>query len=110
MTEFKLWLEFEEVDPKSWDKSNDFANIHVDLVDGRHYGINVWTFKFLETSISQNIKENNSSNELYLIPPDLLIKELTRECIQTTITDLLQIGDLEKVLNPSILSLKVSDD
>ena len=36
MTDFKLWLEFEEVNPDSWDKENDYANIHVDLADGRH--------------------------------------------------------------------------
>jgi hypothetical protein len=109
MTEFKLWLEFEEVDPASWDKNNDFANIHVDLADGRHYGINVWTFQFLETSIAQDIKENSNLNGLYVTPPDLFVKELTRECIQATITDLLKKGDLEKVLNPSVLSLKTNN-
>ncbi len=109
MTEFKLWLEFEEVDPTSWDRENDFANIHVDLVDGRHYGINVWTFKFLETSITQDIKENNNLRGLYTTPPDLFVKELTRECIQSTIADLLKKGDLENVLNPSILSIKTQE-
>ena len=52
--EFKLWLEFEEVDPGNWNIENEFANIHVDLPDGRHYGINVWTFKFLETSAKES--------------------------------------------------------
>jgi hypothetical protein len=41
MLEFKLWLEFEEADPCNWNIGNEFANIHVDLSDGRHYGINV---------------------------------------------------------------------
>lgn len=41
MDEFKLWLEFEEVDSGNWNTKNEFANIHVDLPDGRHYGINV---------------------------------------------------------------------
>ncbi len=36
---FELWLEFEEVDPNNWDIENEFANIHIDLPDGRHYGI-----------------------------------------------------------------------
>ena len=106
LAEFKLWLEFEEVDPDSWDKENDFANIHIDIADGRHYGINVWTFKFLETSIAQDIKEKSNLNGRYVIPPDLFVRELTRECIHETITDLLKIDDLEKVLNPSVLNLK----
>ena len=105
MTEFKLWLEFEEVDQESWNITNDFANIHVELADGRHYGLNVWTFQFLETSIAQDLKENSTLNELYVIPPDLFVKELTRECIHAAIADLLSKGDLESILNPSVLSI-----
>ena len=41
--EFKLWLEFEKVDPGNWITENEFANIRVDLPECRHYGINVWT-------------------------------------------------------------------
>ncbi len=102
MAEFKLWLEFEEVDPESWDKKNDFANIHVDLADGRHYGLNVWSYKYLETAIKEDKKTGQNLSGLYQKPPDLFVKELTRECIQQTIEDLLKIDDLEKVLNPSI--------
>ncbi len=102
--EFELWLEFEEVDPTSWDRQNDFANIHVTLVDGREYGINVWTFKYLETARSNSVKNNENLNGLYIIPPDLFVQELTRECIKATISDLLKIGDLEIVLNPSVLA------
>ena len=51
-----------EVQPAtSWDKSNDFANIQVDLADGRHYGINVWTFQFLATSIDQDRNEKSNA-------------------------------------------------
>ena len=104
MENFKLWLEFEEVDPGTWDIENDFSNIHVDLPDGRHYGINIWTYKYLETSIKHDLQEKGSPNGLYIIPPDLFVKELTRNCIQQAIADLLKKGDLEMVLNPSVLS------
>ena len=99
---FTLWLEFEEVDPTKWDIENEFCNIHVDLEDGRHYGLNIWTYKFLETAIHNDMKSGQNLNGLYQIPPDLFVKELTRDCIQKTIEDLLKIDDLEKVLNPSI--------
>lgn len=98
---FTLWLEFEEVDP-NWDIENEFCNIHVDLDDGRHYGLNVWTYNFLETAINEDIKTGQNLSGLYQKPPDLFVKELTRQCIQQTIEDLLKIGGLEKVLNPSI--------
>lgn len=99
---FTLWLEFEEVEPVNWDKENDFCNIHVDMEDGRHYGLNIWTYAFLETAIEEDKKTGQNLNALYQKPPDLFVKELTRECIEKSIEDLLKIGDLEKVLNPSI--------
>ncbi|SHK86005.1 hypothetical protein [Chryseobacterium polytrichastri] len=101
-TKFTLWLEFEEFDSTNWDKENEFCNIHVDLEDGRHYGLNVWTYSFLETAISEDEKTGQNLSGLYQKPPDLFVKELTRECIQQTIEDLLKMGNLEKVLNPSI--------
>ena len=101
---FKLWLEFEEVDPGNWDTDNEFANIHVDFPDGRHYGINVWTYKFLETSIKLDMKNDENSNGNYQVPPDLFVKELTRDCIERTIADLLTKGNLEDVLNPTIIN------
>lgn len=109
MTDFKLWLEFEEVDPDSWDKEIDFTNIHVDLPDGRHYGLTVWTYKFFETAVNDDIREKNNLNGHYLIPPDLFVRELTRDSIQQAISDLMIKGDLENVLNPTIL-VKANDD
>ena len=99
---FTLWLEFEEVDPKNWNIENDFCNIHVDLDDGKHYGINVWTYKFLETAVNYAQENGENLHGSYIIPPDLFVKELTRECIEKTIEDLLKIGDLENVLNSSV--------
>ena len=104
MSKFKLWLEFEEVHPGNCDTDNEFANIHVDLPDGRHYGINVWTYKFLETSIKLDMENGENSNGNYQVPPDLFVKELTRDCIERTITDLLTKGNLEDVLNPTVIN------
>tara|TARA_R110002050_G_scaffold33863_9_gene85866 strand:- start:18 stop:341 length:324 start_codon:yes stop_codon:yes gene_type:complete len=103
MLKFKLWLEFEEVDLGNWVPDNEFANIHVDFPDGRHYGINVWTYKFLETSIKLDMENGDNLKGLYQTPPDLFVKELTRDCIEKTISDLLGKGDLEDVLNPTVI-------
>jgi hypothetical protein len=99
---FTLWLESEVVSPNDWDIENEFCNIHVHLEDGRHYGLNIWTYKYLETAINEDKKTGQNLNGIYQKPPDLFVQELTRDCIQQTIQDLLKIGDLEKVLNPSI--------
>ena len=102
--EYKLWLEFEEVDPANWDKDNDFANIQVELPNGQLYGINVWTYKFFETTVNKNLTTGENLNGLYLTPPDLFVKELTRDCIEQTISDLLTQGKLEDLLNSTIIS------
>lgn len=105
---FKLWLEFEETGP--WDNTeNDFANIHVDLLDGRNYAINTWTFKFLASAIQQNEAHGTNLSGLYVETPDLFVKELSRACIEKTIAHLLDKGDLETVLNPSVFGLAYLD-
>ena len=123
MQNFTLWLEFEHVDyssswdPKTetfitnvdWDRANEFCNIGVDLPDGRHYGINVWTYTFLATVVAKNVKNNQNLQGSYQVAPDLFVKEITRECIEATIADLLSIGDLEEVLNPTVLAKPISD-
>ena len=101
---FKLWLEFEEIDVTNWNLENDFCNIHVLLDDGRKYGLNIWTYKFLETAVLEDSKNGQNLNGLYQTPPDLFVKELSRKCIEQTIAELLKNGNLEDILNSSILS------
>jgi hypothetical protein len=100
--DFRLWLEFEQV--PGFDVQNDFCNIHVYLPDGREYGINVWTYEFFQTSIKNDKESGENLNGLYLTPPDLFVKELTRDCIEKTIADLLAKGDLDQLLNPSVIA------
>lgn len=124
MQDFTLWVEFEHVDYSTkwaletesfvtggeWDRTNEFCNIHVTLADGRRYGINVWTFKYLATSISQDKENGENLGSTYQIPPDLFVRELTRECIEATITDLLKRGNLDEMLNPSIIDSSLAED
>ncbi len=78
MQKFTLWLEFEEANIDNWNTKNDFCNIHVDLADGRHYGINVWTYQFFQTSINSNKISGDNLNGAYQVPPDLFVEELSR--------------------------------
>lgn len=124
MHNFTLWLEFEHVEYSTkwdqatetfttgggWDRENEFCNIHITLLDGRHYGINVWTYQFLQTVVELDKERNENLGGLYQCPPDLLVKELTRQCIEATIADLLQKGALEQVLNPSVLAGEQPED
>ena len=117
MQDFTLWLEFEHVDYSTkwvaeaesftrsdkWDRKNECCNVIVDLPDGRHYGINVWTYAFLATAVALDAESGQNFRGTYQIPPDLFVKELTRECIEATIADLLKDGNLEDMLNPTVL-------
>lgn len=105
---FDLWLEFEELDSNDWNQKEDICNIAIKLPDGRSYGINVWTFNFLSSIQKVNEKKGENLNGTYKCPPDLLVNELTRDCIEKVITDLLQKGELEDLLNPSVLSKPIS--
>jgi hypothetical protein len=123
MQDFTLWLEFEHVDYSSawdqetetfitgvaWDRENEFCNVGVDLPDGRHYGINVWTYAFLATVVALNVESGENLQGTYQNPPDLFVKALTRECLEATIADLLQQGNLEDILNPTVLGKPSSD-
>ncbi|KIO51273.1 hypothetical protein IW18_18820 [Flavobacterium hibernum] len=105
MKDFEIWMEFEAVEPSYWDIENEFCNIQVRMKDGRKYGINVWTYDFLKTAIEYDKKNGYKLDGLYQIPPDLFVKELTRDCIEKAIQDLLDIdNNLERVLNSSIVS------
>ena len=99
MENFKLWLEFEHADFSDSDMENEACNIHVELPNGKHYGINVWTYKFLETMRKLNEKNEENANGNFQISPDLFVKKLTRDCIEKTIAELLKQGKLEDLLN-----------
>ena len=102
---FVLWLEFEHTEP--WEEvDNGFANISVNMMDGRVYGINIWTFKYLDTAMRQDAEVGHV---IYIIPPDLFVKELTRTCIEQTIIGLLDQGPLDEILNQSVFNLKFLD-
>jgi hypothetical protein len=118
MQNFTLWLEFEHVDfasrwddktqahslPGDWDRANECCNIAVTLADGRHYGLSVWTYAFLATAVAAAATNKENLAGTYEIPPDLFVRELTRACLEATIADLLTKGNLEDLLNPTVLS------
>lgn len=102
---FTLWTEFENTG--NWeDLTDDFANIEVNVLDGRRYGISICTFKNFQTNTTL---ESAEKEVLYQIPSDLYVKELTRNCIEQTISELLQEGDLADVLNESVFVLEFLD-
>lgn len=104
---FSIWLEWEEEKPLR-EINDDYANIIVDLLDGRAYWINVWTYEFLQTVVHSDIINQEGGKGLFVVPPDLFVKTLSRECLETTIIALMQEGGLDFMLKPSTFRLQYS--
>ena len=100
ITPYKLWLEFEETEP--WDDiTNDFANIGVNTLDGRYYGINVWTKLYTQN----NPTHDEDGNQI----PDMIVDELSRKCIRESIDKILRKQTIESALNMSTFNLNFID-
>lgn len=87
----QLWIEAEHLA----DDVSDFCNIAVYLSSGERYALNVWTFDFFATAQSDG--ELNASPDvkhLYIHPPDLFVKDLTRPTLEKVVVDLLENGRL----------------
>lgn len=108
--QFTLWLGFEDKDGQE-DLANDYSTVKVNFLDGRRYWIDIWTLSFLNTAKEYDIREKVNGKGEWIVPPDLFVKELTRECIEATIIDLLNLGlgELDELLNESIFGLNYSE-
>jgi len=96
MPEFELWLEFEQWIPKGdEDPENDYFNMLVKLSDGRKYGLNVWTFKALESARQESIQFGEPLGGRYLLPPDLFVERLDRSLMEEVVADLIALHALK---------------
>ncbi len=94
MNNFTLWLEFEVMNPHNWQIENEFCTIQVNLPDGRYYSLTVGTYTYL--------KNAEQSSKIHPRLPDLIVDMLNKVNIENAIRDLLQLGNLQDLLNPSV--------
>lgn len=94
----QLWIEAEHMA----DEVDDFCNIVVAMPTGEQYAMNIWTFGFFEQAVKEG--EMHASPEiadLYMHPPDLFVKDLTRVTVEQVVGDLIMQGRLpERCLVP----------
>uniref|UniRef100_UPI00286D1484 hypothetical protein n=1 Tax=Armatimonas sp. TaxID=1872638 RepID=UPI00286D1484 len=92
---FELWLEFEHTEPHADnDPTDDFANIAIQLPDGRRYALNVWTFGFMKRARYPWPYEMLEEQVEYLLPPDLFVERLDRPTLERVVESLLRAGEL----------------
>jgi len=89
--EARIWIEAEHLA----DDVDDFCNIAIYLSTGERYALNVWTFDFF--AVAQAEGEMHASpavKHLYMHPPDLFVKDLTRSTIEKVVVDVIERGRL----------------
>lgn len=93
---FELWLEFEHTQPQpGHDPTDDFANVTVQLADGRRYALNVWAFGFMRRArFPWPYAGDTGEPAEYLLPPDLFVSRLDRPTLERVIERLLAAGDM----------------
>lgn len=89
--EARIWIEAEHLA----EDVDDFCNVVVYLSTGERYALNVWTFDFFEVARSQGeFRASPAVKHLYMRPPDLFVKDLTRPTLERVIVDVLERGAL----------------
>lgn len=89
--EARLWIEAEHLA----EEINDFCNIVVTFSSGQRFAMNVWTFSFFDTAINDGeMHASPEKKHLYIHPPDLFVKDLTRPTLEAVVVDLIERGRL----------------
>ena len=99
---FELWLEFEAgiqdegADPAlySFDPENDFFNMIITLGSGERYGLNVWTYNYLQSARRQAEQSGENLKGAYLLTPDLLVRRCDRGELEGIVRDMIRTGQL----------------
>lgn len=92
---FELWLEWEQYDPAVEEEPDGFANVQVQLSDGRRYALNVWTFGFLQPArYPWPYEEGTGTPDEYLLPPDLFVERLDRATMERVVRSMLAKGEM----------------
>jgi hypothetical protein len=99
---FELWLEFEAGiqdegnDPAlySFDPENDFFNMIITLGSGERYGLNVWTYNYLQSARRQAEQSGENLKGAYLLTPDLLVRRCDRGELEAIVREMIRTGQL----------------
>jgi len=89
--EAQLWIETEHLA----EEVDDFCNIVVSLNTGERYALNVWSFAFFESAVGQGeMHASPNAAHLYMHPPDLFVKDLSRPTLEAVVVDIIRRGRL----------------
>lgn len=87
--EARIWIEAEHLA----ETVDDFCNIAVYLSTGERYALNCWTFAFFAVAQADGeMHASPAAKHLYMHPPDLFVKDLTRPTIEKVVVDILERG------------------
>jgi hypothetical protein len=87
---FELWTETEHLTGPY----EGFANILVTLPDRSQFALNVWTFDYFDLVRSgREVDRSLEDSEVkFLLPPDLVVWDLSREELEIVLGNMLEQG------------------
>jgi hypothetical protein len=99
---FELWLEFEagiqsgghDQERHSFDPENDVFNMIITLGSGERYGLNVWTYNYLQSARRQAEQGGENLKGAYLLTPDLLVRRCDRGELEAIVGEMIRTGQL----------------
>jgi hypothetical protein len=99
---FELWLEFEAgiqdegSHPELYavDLENDVFKMIITLGSGERYGMNVWTYNYLQSARRQAEQSGENLKGAYLLAPDLLVRRCDRGELEAIVREMIRTGQL----------------
>jgi hypothetical protein len=82
---FTIWVESQEYADAHVEE--DFVNVLVTFSSGFSIGLNVWSYQFFVNHI--NALQGSELEEDYLMPPDLVLKDLSESTIRRVVSSLI---------------------
>lgn len=93
--QFNLWLEFELWhQQEAFDPEDEIFNMQIDMIDGKRYALNVWTYKSIWRAVKDCQESGDCLDAAYLQPPDLFVQKADRALLERVVSDLITQGGL----------------
>ena len=99
MKDVSIWIEFEEwVDAPS--NVEEAFNVSVSVEGTAKYAMNAWPYGFTIAVLSGDETDDSCDDESAVYDgfaaPDIFVREMSRECVENVINQLIRSGDIEK--------------
>ena len=84
---YSIWLEFEAYAEPTVEEPDGYCNMEVFYEDGTQQGYVVWTTDYFRENVPNLL--GDAASQGFATPPDLIVRQITREHITEVLKQLL---------------------